>query len=295
MKTQKIGIFYFSGTGNTEKVAFKYADAFRNLGRKVAVGKIEQYTQYGFTPDLSQYDTIGIGYPVHCFNPPEIVYEFLKMLPHTEEGMKVFLFKTMADPLGYGGSTAGIHCLLEDKGYSIFHEGCLVMPSNWFRKYPKSISQMEWRIAENRILVFAEEIQNRTERLLPNSLISRVLTALGPLEKLRARVFCHYFNARKEDCAHCGICVECCPTKNISMAMQQPKLGWHCISCMRCIYKCPKRAIHFRFFDFFVLKRGYDIHLELNDPFPTVLSMDYADLIRKLPRRLRTYAAEIPE
>lgn len=44
-----------------------------------------------------------------------------------------------------------------------------------------------------------------------------------------------------EDCAHCGICAEKCPTQAINTETMEADKG-KCIGCMRCIAVCPSGA-----------------------------------------------------
>ena len=56
----KIIICYFSGTGNTQKIADCYANTFAaSYGDEVTLCRMEDTFNY----DLNGFDLIGIGYP----------------------------------------------------------------------------------------------------------------------------------------------------------------------------------------------------------------------------------------
>jgi flavodoxin len=63
-------VVYYSKSGNTEKVAKAIA-----MGLKAELKKIEEIE------DVSSYDLICIGTPVHAFAPAKSIKKFLKELP----------------------------------------------------------------------------------------------------------------------------------------------------------------------------------------------------------------------
>ena len=73
----KTAIFYFSGTGNTKRTADAWQNALISEGVSADSFRVEDRR----IPDLTLYDRIGIFYPVHAFNAPEIVLKFAENLP----------------------------------------------------------------------------------------------------------------------------------------------------------------------------------------------------------------------
>lgn len=58
------------------------------------------------------------------------------------------------------------------------------------------------------------------------------------------KFYYHFFKVNKKKCTKCGICVNLCPTKNISMETGEfPKFGKNCIACFGCELMCPEEAI----------------------------------------------------
>jgi flavodoxin len=78
----KVLIAYFSQTGNTEKVSRAIHDAVNVDADVVPIGHVK---------DVSEYDLIFCGFPVHIHSVPEKVQSFIKMLP---QGKKLALFST---------------------------------------------------------------------------------------------------------------------------------------------------------------------------------------------------------
>lgn len=76
--TKKIVIYVFSGTYNTQKIAQLY-QKFLEPEYIVKIISIEKNMEID---NLVKYDLIGIGYPIHAFNCPQIVDQFVKKLPN---------------------------------------------------------------------------------------------------------------------------------------------------------------------------------------------------------------------
>lgn len=58
------------------------------------------------------------------------------------------------------------------------------------------------------------------------------------------KFYYRFFKVNKSKCTKCGICVDSCPTKNISLETNEfPKFGKNCIACFNCQLVCPEEAI----------------------------------------------------
>ena len=68
----RIAIAYFSGTGNTAMCVTKMKEVFDERGQECFLLPLER----GMPEDLSDFDVLILGYPVHAFNAPEIVLSF---------------------------------------------------------------------------------------------------------------------------------------------------------------------------------------------------------------------------
>lgn len=258
VKIKNIGIFYFTGTGNTKAVGDIYVEKFREKNIKVEMKAIENYLKLNKKLDLENYDILGLGYPVHAFRAPSIFFQFLNHLPISAE-KNVFLFKTMGDPLLFGGSTYKVRKVLEKKGFNVFHEDFLVMPANLLLDYDINLKKQLYDTARRKISLYVNEILNLEKKLQPNSLFLRIISSLfSSLETLGANYFGKFLK-RTEDCNLCRKCVKLCPTENISVTNDKLSFGETCIFCLRCVYNCPEMALRNKYFDFLILKKGYDI------------------------------------
>jgi ferredoxin/flavodoxin len=261
-----IGICYFSGTGNTQVVAELLAKAFEHHGAQVEIARIEHILQGKTRFDPEAYDLVGIGHPIHCFDAPRIVYDFVDALPKVE-GKHTFIFKSAGDfiSVNNAGSKTVIH-QLERKGYDIFYDRIICMPSNWAMKYDDRFSkQLCYAAIAKAVHMAGEILAGRSRNLRINPLLRWAAHLLSRGEDRGARRFGKGL-AVTDACIDCDTCIDNCPTTNIRREDGRITFGNACVWCMRCIYACPQQAIVPRFARFCVLKDGYDIRSIINDP-----------------------------
>jgi len=265
MHIQKIGIFYFSGTGNTKIVANLYANEFQNKGFDTNLFPIENILRKKLTLSMSDYDILGFGHPVHAFSGPKIFFDFLDRLPNVDDKI-TFTFKTAGDPLCRGGSTSLVRKSLSKKGYKVFHENMIVMPANVVLKYDDSLIKQLYDVAAKKVKKGTEEILLGKTNLQKNNLWLKIGTYLfNKAERSGASYFGKYLIV-SDLCNLCGKCIKECPTRNISKHNDNVVFGNKCTFCMRCVYNCPERAISNKYMNFFVIKKGYNILNVINDP-----------------------------
>jgi hypothetical protein len=124
---RSVGLFFFSGTGNTAVLMADLVAEFQHRGVCTSLAEIETFTLKNAMPDIGHCDLIGLGYPVHAFNAPRIVFDFVKLLP-PGNGRRVFLLKCPGDHFANAGSTGPMRRALHRRGYDVVHEGLAVMP-----------------------------------------------------------------------------------------------------------------------------------------------------------------------
>jgi len=261
---RSIGIFYFSGTGNTEIVASLLEKELKNLGSEVDLIKIEDVLKSRVKADFKKYEVLGIGFPVHAFNAPRIVFDFIKLLPKSKD-KEAFIFKTAGSP-NFLNDAAGLgvkNKLLRIR-YDVFYENLIIMPSNWSWGIDEWVQKRLCQEAIKETKKIASEIFEEKERFQKPGILARVASFIFKIESFGAHFVAKDFVVLKS-CNNCGICVDNCPTGNIYRKKGKIKFGWKCLLCMRCLYGCPKKAIVPIFWKFMVLKNGYDIKKVFNE------------------------------
>lgn len=263
---KKVGIFYFSGTGNTQIVAELIKEEFLNRGDSVDLIRIEDVLKNRTEIKMGSYDLIGIGHPVYGFSAPAIISDFIKAMPKGN-GQNVFIFKTAGGvaPINYNASK-GVIRKLSKKGYRIFYDRILSIGSNWIVKFDDSVMQQLYQTAQHKVKIMCDEISAGKTRMLklgfPMSLLIGNVTFF---HDMWVWILGKDYSVSSA-CNLCGKCIRSCPTGNIVERNGKIRFKLSCLWCMRCIYGCPQNAIRHRMLSFFVVSGGYDVKKILGNP-----------------------------
>jgi len=113
-------VVYYSMFGNTEKVAKALAAGLQNGGVDVDVVKVADVNY----DEMGKVDLLGVGSPVHGWNPSKPVNEFLAQLKSVEglSGKKAFAFDTKMKSRLSGSAGGKIERKLKDIGLTIVRQ-----------------------------------------------------------------------------------------------------------------------------------------------------------------------------
>ena len=125
----RVGVVYFSGTGNTWHIAQRYVQTILECGKRAELLRLEEVAREESYDSLAGYDLLGIGYPIHAWNAPRLVADFLKHLPRSK-GQPVFLFITAGSMVGRAFDWA--RALLTERGYAVLHEARYYVSNDLF-------------------------------------------------------------------------------------------------------------------------------------------------------------------
>ncbi|OHD56443.1 MAG: hypothetical protein A2Y33_15760 [Spirochaetes bacterium GWF1_51_8] len=281
----KIGIYVFSGTGNTRFSAELMKKEFEKQGCTVDLFNIEDFSRKGLIPSPAEYDIAGFGYPVHAWNAPRNFFEFIGTLP-PGGGKKSFVFKSAGDPLLDGGATSMVRARLLKRGYEVFHETLFVMPANVMWRYSDEMIKDLIHIAERTAAKSVTGILKGDTCLQRNGILRRACSRMFSAgESFGVRRLGRRMKV-SDACNNCGVCVKICPMGNIAPGEKKPVFLKNCVLCVRCIDKCPKDAIT-PLFKIFKLKERYDIGKIMNDP--SVSGEVFANTTKGFFKRYRRY------
>ena len=261
---KSVGIFYFSGTGNTEIVAEMIKESFVQRQYSVDLIRIEDITKKLGMVNVEKYDLIGIGSQVIAFGSPQIIYNFIKYLPDGN-GKRLFIFRTAGGvaPQNYNASKSLI-CKLTRKGYDVFHERLFSIASNWVVRFDDEIVRKLYDATKMKTEIMCEQLIQGQKRFLETGRITAIKMSL--IESI-SFIFLRFIGKDYKvdsSCSHCGNCIKNCPVDNIYEEKHKIKFKLSCNCCMRCIYNCPNKSIKLRLFSFFYLPGGYNIKKLIN-------------------------------
>lgn len=257
MIKKKIKIAYYSGTGGTSRAAKYFAIAFNDDRHKIEIQQINSSTF-----DINnKYDLLILLYPVHAFNAPRAVYNWISHLEKVNNTPAVVISVS-----GGGEIIPNTACRrspikrLEKKGYTIIYEKMLVMPSNVMIETNETLARKLLEILPKKVFAIVEDIKKGVIRRTKPFFIDKIFSHIGEMEKFGTK----YFGKKikyTDACNGCGWCVENCPAGNITMEEKRPVFSNKCHMCLNCIYGCPNKALVSNIGKFLILKNGYNLKI----------------------------------
>ena len=231
---QKLIVYFFSGTGNSENVARWMADIAKEKGmevRLINIGKTDRLQIEAPAPDA----LIAFVSPIHGFNYPPVMLNFLFHFPKGDNN--VLLLNTRAGMLIGKWITPGVTgiafyfsaLILKLKGYSIKSMFPVDLPSNWISVHPglngRTIKYLHERNQEKvyrfarKVLLGGSDFRGLYE-IIQDILISPI--SLGYY--FVGRFFFAKTYYASADCDNCGLCIKACPVKAIKKVDNRPFL-----------------------------------------------------------------------
>ncbi len=229
-------VYYFTGTGNSLKVAKDIAQAIGDCD----VISMGIHTQHN--TDMT-YETIGFVCPVYGSGLPRQVKKFItNMNIHKSKDAYYFAVATCG---GNSGNTLPqINSLLTQKGVQLQYSTTHKMVSNYVGLYKMNKNNEAINVASNEKLppLIADIKQKKQkptsgEHFIPNLIYNLFNKSLSEKDK--------GFQV-SSSCVNCGICKSICPVNNIEMKNKKPSFKHNCEQCMACIQWCPKEAINYK-------------------------------------------------
>ncbi len=232
-------IFYFSGTGNSLKVA---RDIAAELG-DCQVTSIPKAIDK--EPDFPS-ERIGLVYPVYMFGMPLMVSRFIKQLKGVR-GKYIFAVATCG---GKAGNTLGQNdAELKRLGLGLSAGFIVKMPGNYTPLYEaipldkqNKMFDAEKERAKEIALIVKNSRRHRIEKDAP--LLRGLLSLIYRLASPKIPVLDKDFWA-DDKCTACGICAKVCPANNINIADGKPRWLHKCEQCFACLHWCPVEAVQY--------------------------------------------------
>ncbi len=234
-------LYWFSGSGNTLQVAELFAEKLRELGWSVELKPIETSAP----SDIDPTATFGIAFPTHCFAIPELIVSFVGALPQVDGTEAVFLGTHGAFS---GGVCGPLKRKLSAKGFRCVAGRIFTMPDSFWPITGKSFNHWlrnRMKTQVDRFAVAVNAGQGSWSRI-------------PLLSDMHGMIFGGFFASRKffkschttvhvdlKRCTHCGLCVESCPVKALSLktSASPPIPKMDCTNCLRCVAVCPTDAM----------------------------------------------------
>ena len=228
-------VFFFSGTGNSLKVAKDISKELENC-EIASMAKLPNLTK--------QYDSIGFVYPTYFWGLPKKVIEFIKNI-NLENNKKAYFYAITT----YGGSVGNAvyqlyELLLKKHNIKLNYGQKLQMFSNYVIIYDmsKKINEITKKSNEKIIPIINSIKMKKNNRV---NKLTKIFEFINKdfIKKVSNMDKDYTVN---DNCTGCTICEKVCPVKNIEMINNKPQYKHHCENCIACIQFCPQKAINYK-------------------------------------------------
>jgi ferredoxin/flavodoxin len=252
--TAKVRIVYYSGTGSTAKVAETMKELLEKNGNRVTITSLRENDR-PYSP--VDEDLLIVIFAVYAFGSPFIVRDWIHSLPPVN-GLPTVVLSVSGGGEVFPNSACRLVAIkaLEKKGFSVFYERMLVMPSNWIINVPDKISVRLLTVLPDRLAAIIDDLLHGTVLRKRTGLFKRFASGINKYESSAGKSFASKF-ILSDKCNGCGLCEKGCPNANIHMQNGLPVFGKNCLLCLNCIYSCPQKAISPKSMKFVVIKEGY--------------------------------------
>ena len=233
-------IFYFSGTGNSNYVAKRIADA---LGDEIL--NLNDRIKSGDTSPIETGERVIIVTPTYAWRIPRVVCDWLRKT-ELRGAKRSWFVMTCGSEIGSADKYNRDLCV--EKGLVCMGTAQIVMPENYIAMFsaPQAdeareiVAKAELNIDRAIAAIRAGECFAPTR----NNLYDRFMS--GPVNPIFYK-FCVKADAFtvSDTCIGCGQCAKRCPMNNVAIKDGKPVWGRNCTHCMACICYCPVSAIEY--------------------------------------------------
>lgn len=276
-------LIYFTGTYNTRYLTGKLKERLEGIGWETVSHEIDPLDDGRL--DLSAYDVIGLGYPIHGYCAPWAFLKFVRKQKFPRRA-RVFIYKNSGETEhANDASSKYILRKLVHDGVKVENEYHFMMPYNIHFRFEdrliKEMFQMDSRLMD--ILVY--EVSNRIPNRKPYRIWPRLVSmVVSRPQYIAGDVNSFLYRVDMDKCLGCGMCIRNCPTGNIYKDDDgRISFRHHCLMCMRCSFYCPADAIHIGFLEQWGWKvnGGYDFgKIEAMEPDGPVITPETRGFFR---------------
>jgi len=235
----KTTIYYFSGTGNSLKVAKDIADGLKDT-------EIVQICRNNMLTNNIKTNKIGIVFPVYVSGMPLLVKDFIESAKFPSDA---YIFTVVTFGAAAGTSIGQLERLLTHKGLKLSAAFKMKMPGNYQVLYSPFSEKKQLECFKNegeKITAIVDSI-NKNELVKFSGLAEGVMKTLGNVIYKSFKPYGKDKNFWTDDkCNGCGTCSKVCPANNIEINEGKPQWLHKCEQCVACMQWCPQKSIQYK-------------------------------------------------
>ena len=233
-------IFYFSGTGNSNYVAKRIADA---LGDEIL--NLNDRIKSGDASPVETGERVIIVTPTYAWRIPRVVRDWL-LKTELRGAKQAWFVMTCGSEIGNADKYNRELCA--EKAISCMGTAQIVMPENYIAMFsaPQAdearqiVAKAKPSIDRAIAAIQANQPFAPTRTNLYDRFMSDTVNPIFYKCFVKANAF-----AASSACIGCGQCAKLCPMNNVTLKDGKPVWGKNCTHCMACICYCPKEAIEY--------------------------------------------------
>ena len=236
----KTAIYYFSGTGNSLKIAKDLTERMEEC-ELIPMAKFWQKDKVAVTSEK-----VGFIFPLYYWGLPRIVYDFVE---NVELDKTNYLFAVVTRSGDVNGiPLIQIEKMLKTKSKTLSSGFFILMPNNYIldEDVTPEDDQMERFEEANRQIKEIVKVIEANKKILEID-ITKTKRGIEKMNKsFRDNVYeSDEFFYADENCNNCGTCEEVCPVNNIILVEGKPQWQHECQQCLACINYCPEKSIQY--------------------------------------------------
>lgn len=238
-------VYFFSGTGNSLKVALTIQKALGDCA-VVSMGMpcgMPIETTGGEAPRVPDgVKSIGFVFPCYFGSVPSRVLEFIAQLGFPRQ-QSAYVYAVVTYGAVLGNTLGHLGKALKQRDVTLDYTAHLKAFANYVAMYDMSdkVAEMTAQTKADLQPIVADILgQRRTA--------TKRISALGEVYGLVVSKDVHKMDRHfvvRASCDGCGICERVCPVHNIRLEANKPRWLGHCEQCMACVQWCPRRAIDY--------------------------------------------------
>ena len=238
-------IFYFSGTGNTQWVARKLAEATGEELRYIP----DELQKDSLVYELKEGERLGFCFPTHGWQPPRIVRQFIHQSSF-KNATYVYAITTCGDNMG--DAMTILNKELRARGLEAETLFSVIMPESYVCLPFMHTDSKEREIQK---ITEAKRRMEHICRVVKDRKRGIIDLERGATPRLYSYVIGGYFNRHMitdkkftvdaDVCTKCGKCQKICPVGNIKGTPPQWLHSGQCTMCLACYHHCPVHAINY--------------------------------------------------
>ena len=243
----RVGLYYYSGAGNTKFIAKALAKKLRSLDHEVVMMRITDTHAQTFEQNVELFI---VGFPVYDLSAPSSVQTLVKNLKISTKPIAFFCTKAFAS----ADAIRELSLVAKSKNMSIVEEKEFYMPATdllgMFAKKGSRTEKITKFFHSRHIGKKLDVFINHMLQKKSHTVAKKWYVYLSPLVPAKWKEGFHAqysryvpeFFSQPDICIECMKCVNECPRDNIRFD-EVIKFDLNCDMCLHCLHHCPVDSI----------------------------------------------------